>query len=56
MNDFDETGYDPAHEMKRPYCDVCGAHGNGVVYPMLPKHKGYKFGTICVPCDNKEDC
>jgi hypothetical protein len=37
--------------MSNPICSICEATGNGAIFPMLPKTEGYKFGDICVPCD-----
>jgi len=39
--------------MSKPVCQVCKGTGNGVQFPMFPKTEGFKFGEICVPCDEK---
>ena len=36
----------------KPLCLLCGA-SDRVEFNMFPKTWGYKFGEICVPCDEK---
>jgi len=36
-----------------PTCNYCGGTGAGVEFPVFPMTPGEKFGTICVPCDEK---
>jgi hypothetical protein len=40
--------------MAQPICGTCSATGHGVQFPMMPKTKGAKFGTICVECDGNQ--
>jgi len=40
--------------MAAPVCKHCGGTGEGVEFPLFPLTAGEKFGTICVPCDEKE--
>lgn len=41
-------------DMAAPVCKHCGGTGAGVEFPLFPRTAGEKFGTICVPCDEKE--
>lgn len=35
-----------------PQCTICKRIGAGVLFPMLPKTEGYRFGDICDKCDD----
>lgn len=35
-----------------PECQVCGAQAE-VQFSIIPVSDGFKFGQICVPCDEK---
>ena len=36
--------------MTGPLCQLCGATRN-VEFSLLPQVPGYRFGQICVPCE-----
>jgi hypothetical protein len=40
--------------MTAPTCNYCGGTGGGVEFPVFPITPGESFGTICVPCDEKD--
>ncbi len=39
--------------MNSPTCQVCGAEGNGVQFSLFPGVAGYRFGEICVNCEQE---